>query len=81
MPTKKNPRNKKMKNPERLAASKKKPRVPIYLQGHIVYVREGTDIEQNKEEAIVPASVATQESDASAVSQETEDSDVPEESS
>ncbi|GMH41264.1 hypothetical protein BSKO_09174 [Bryopsis sp. KO-2023] len=41
VPTKKNPGNKKMKNPERLAASRKTPVMAKYLDGRIVYVREG----------------------------------------
>lgn len=39
VPTKKNPGPKKMKNPEKLAASKKTPLIPKYLDGRVVYVR------------------------------------------
>lgn len=62
-----------MKNPERLAASKKKPMVPIYLQGHIVYVREGTEINKEREEPAPVASVASEASEASEASQEPEE--------
>ncbi|CAD7695425.1 unnamed protein product [Ostreobium quekettii] len=39
VPAKKNPGPKKMKNPEKLAASKKTPLVGKYLDGRVVYVR------------------------------------------
>lgn len=41
-PMAKNPRA--MKNPAKLAASKKTPLVARYLYGKVVYVREGTDL-------------------------------------
>ncbi|KFM29206.1 50S ribosomal protein L28 [Auxenochlorella protothecoides] len=43
-PMAKDPR--KMKNPERLAASKKTPLVARYLSGKVVYIREGSDLSE-----------------------------------
>eukprot|EP00955_Chlamydomonas_euryale_P095025 364906-Chlamydomonas_euryale.AAC.7 len=53
-----------MKNPEKLAGSKKKPRVPVYsLTGRIVYVRPGSEAmyTQEPEELAASAKAAAAE--------------------